>query len=157
MKTSVSGVPRLGHTARLALVFAATLILPLSSAICAESPEQLYVLNCWGCHLPQAQGIPGTVPPLADAMANFLRVPGGRAFLVQVPGVSSSRLNDEQIAEVLNWLLVTFNKNEIPKDFVPYNAEEVQRYRADKLLNVGATRAGLVLKMRQQGIKLASP
>jgi len=74
-----------------------------------------------------------------------------------VPGVSSSRLNDEQIAEVLNWLLVTFNKNEIPKDFVPYNAEEVQRYRADKLLNVGATRAGLVLKMRQQGIKLASP
>jgi mono/diheme cytochrome c family protein len=103
----------------------AVLIVALSiasGALAGGSPAELYTLNCWGCHKPRAEGIPGTVPRLADSMANFLRVPGGREYLVEVPGVAASALSNAEIAEVLNWLLVTFNKAEMPPDFKPYTA-----------------------------------
>jgi hypothetical protein len=123
----------------------------------AGSPSELYTLNCWGCHLPHAEGIPGTVPRLAHSMAYFLRVPGGRAFLVQVPGVANSSLDDKQTAAVLNWLMVTFNKQELPKDFKPYTGAEVARLRAHPLLDVKHTRIKLAGELEAKGYKVAPP
>jgi mono/diheme cytochrome c family protein len=123
----------------------------------AGSPSELYTLNCWGCHQPHAEGIPGTVPRLAHSMAYFLTVPGGREFLVRVPGVANSSLDDKQTAEVLNWLLVTFNQRELPADFKPYTAGEVARLRHQPLLDVKHTRIKLAAEAAAQGHQVAPP
>jgi mono/diheme cytochrome c family protein len=133
----------------------AALIVALSiasGALAGGSPAELYTLNCWGCHKPRAEGIPGTVPRLADSMANFLRVPGGREYLVEVPGVAASALSNAEIAEVLNWLLVTFNKAEMPPDFKPYTAAEIARYRPHQLIRITETRDDLVKRLKAKGI-----
>src|ERR1700685_2429774 len=132
------------------------LILALSIASAAlaggSPPAELYTLNCWGCHKPRAEGIPGTVPRLADSMADFLYVPGGREYLVEVPGVAASALSDAEIAEVLNWLLFTFNKAETPAVFTPYTAAEIAKYRPHQLIQITEIRDALVKRLKAKGI-----
>jgi mono/diheme cytochrome c family protein len=135
----------------------AVLIATLSIASVAGaggSPAELYTLNCWGCHKPRAEGIPGVVPRLADSMADFLLVPGGREYLVEVPGVASSTLSNAEIAQVLNWLLFTFNKAELPADFKPYTAAEIARDRPHQLIRITETRDALVRRLRAKGISV---
>ena len=74
-----------------------------SAALAGGSPTELYTLNCWGCHKPRAEGIPGTVPRLANSMGDFLHVPGGREYLVEVPGVAASALSDAEIAAIIDY------------------------------------------------------
>jgi mono/diheme cytochrome c family protein len=134
----------------------AVLVAALSIASAAlaggSPPAELYTLNCWGCHKPRAEGIPGTVPRLADSMADFLRVPGGREYLAEVPGVAASALSDDEIARVLNWLLFTFNKAEMPADFTPYTAAEIAKYRPRQLIRITETRDDLVKRLKAKGI-----
>ncbi len=122
------------------------------SASAGGSPAELYTLNCWGCHKPRAEGIPGTVPRLAHSMGDFLKVPGGREYLVEVPGVAASSLTDAEVAEVLNWLLYTFNKAELPAGFKPYTAAEVADYRPHQLVKITETRDELVKRLKAKGI-----
>jgi mono/diheme cytochrome c family protein len=136
---------------RAIAVLIATLAIS-SAALAGGSPAELYTLNCWGCHKPRAEGIPGTVPRLADSMADFLRVPGGREYLVEVPGVAASALSNAEIAEVLNWLLVTFNKAEMPAEFKPYTAAEIAKYRPHQLIRITETRDDLVKRLKAKGI-----
>jgi mono/diheme cytochrome c family protein len=136
----------------LAVLIAALSIA--STALAGGSPAELYTLNCWGCHKPRAEGIPGTVPRLADSMADFLHVPGGREYLVEVPGVAASTLRDAEIAEVLNWLLFTFNKAEMPADFKPYTAAEIARDRPHQLIRIIETRELLVKRLKAGGFAL---
>jgi hypothetical protein len=124
------------------------------TALAGGSPAELYTLNCWGCHKPHAEGIPGTVPRLRNSMGDFLHVPGGRAYLVQVPGVAASSLSNAEVAAVLNWLLITFNKAELPSEFKPYTAEEVARLRAHQLIRVTETRDALIKRLKAKGIEV---
>jgi len=140
---------------RTAALFALSLTavpFPANGVFAGGSPAELYTLNCWGCHKPNAEGIPGTVPRLAHSMGNFLHVPGGREYLVEVPGVAASSLNDAEVADVLNWLLRTFNKSETPPEFKPYTAAEVAAYRQHQLIKITETRDTLVRKLKAKGI-----
>ncbi|MHB8380845.1 MAG: c-type cytochrome [Candidatus Binataceae bacterium] len=137
-------------TAAIAIILAA----PLASR--AEPPAELYTLNCWGCHGAGAAGIPGTVPRLAHSMGYFLRIPAGRAYLVQVPGVENSALDDAQTAAVLNWMLQTFSRAELPPDFKPYTAAEVETLRAHRLDSVIETRRVLAKQLAARGYKISA-
>jgi mono/diheme cytochrome c family protein len=112
----------------------------------ADPPAQLYMLNCWGCHRPNGEGIPGTAPPLRGAV-DFLRVPGGREYLISVPGVALSPLSNEQAAAVMNWILSSFSKDRLPADFKPYTAGEIAKARTTHLLDIRKARAELVTEM----------
>jgi hypothetical protein len=127
-------------------------LAPPGTVRAGGSPAEMYTLNCWGCHKPRAEGIPGTVPRLADSMGDFLHVPGGREYLVEVPGVAASALSDAEIAQVLNWLLFTFNKAELPADFKPYTADEIAKYRPHQLIRITETRDDLVKRLKAKGI-----
>jgi mono/diheme cytochrome c family protein len=133
------------NRARVAAASALALAIALASVASAETPEQLYMLNCWGCHRPHGEGIPGTAPPLKGA-ADFLRVPGGRTYLISVPGVALSALGDAQVAEVMNWILKSFSVN-VPHDFRPYTASEVANSRKTRLMDIRKARAELIDKM----------
>ncbi len=140
----------------LVLLLTATLVTAAVAPASAESPQTLYTLNCWGCHRPNAEGIPGTVPRLAGSMGYFLHIPEGRAYLVEVPGVASSPLTDAEVAEVVNWLLVTFSKDQLPKDFVPYTAAEVAKHRHHQLVNITQVRLGLAQRLQSLGLKVST-
>jgi len=102
------------------------------------------MLECQGCHLADGSGSPNGVPALADFVARFLTVDGGREFLVQVPGSAQSSLGDAELAAVLNWMLREFGPREIAERAPPYTASEVALLRASPLTDVDGARRALV-------------
>jgi hypothetical protein len=104
------------------------------------------MLQCQGCHLPDGSGSPGSVPDLRGELARFLHVPGGRSYLVQVPGSAQSPLSDAALAAVLNWMLRRFGPEAALRDFEPFDAEEVARARAAPALVDVATRRAELLR-----------
>ncbi|MDF0733111.1 cytochrome C [Pseudomonas entomophila] len=116
-----------------------------------------YQLQCAGCHLDHGQGSAANdTPRMAGFVGNFLKVPGGREFLVRVPGISQSALSDGQIADLLNWLLAPGGMAgaSTPARWAPYTREEVARVRGQSMLNLPDVRAGLIGEMKAQGIAI---
>ena len=112
-------------------------------------PALDYMLNCQGCHRADGAETRGSVPALAGSVARFLHVPGGREFLLQVPGVSQAALDDGELAVLMNWLLAHFDAAHVPPDFQAYTAEEVGRLRRKPLTDVEDVRARLLAAMPQ--------
>ena len=110
----------------------------------SASPRTDYMLKCMGCHGPEGAEVAGKVPALKDSVARFLNVEGGRAYLVKVPGTRQTPLDDQAVADLLNWLLPHFDAAHMPKDFAPYTGEEVHALRAHQLPDVVETRAQLI-------------
>lgn len=124
--------------------FLTLVAFPLSAAVIAatqgtvhgpvtRTPRVNYMLHCQGCHLPDGSGLPGRVPTMRGHLARFLTVPGGREYIVQVPGVSTSKLSDNDTAALMNWLVREMGPA-VPGDFHPYTTAEVTALRA-KWLN----------------------
>ena len=103
-----------------------------------------YMLNCQGCHSADGSGSGEAVPRMKDYVGNFLRVPGGREYLVRVPGSANAALDDALLAELLNWMMPTLAPDATPSDFVPYTAAEVGALRAQPLNDVATARERLV-------------
>ena len=109
---------------------------------------QHWVLNCQGCHRTDGSGSPQTAPPLAGAVAKFTNVPGGREYLVRVPGVATSPLGNVELAELMNWLLWRFDATHLSPTFRPYTAAEIAALRSRPLRTEAAsTRARLMRKI----------
>lgn len=142
----------------------ATLLLTCGAAFSAPLPanaqgpaddalaQQHWVLNCMGCHTAAGGGIPGKVPPLANSLGYFEHLPAGRDYVMRVPGASNSALSDQELADVLNWLLTTMNPDALPKDFKPYTAAEIGAHRRPALPDVATVRAGLIRDLHERGI-----
>jgi hypothetical protein len=120
------------------------LFVVLFAAPASADPQVDYMLNCRGCHGPDGAGAPGAAPSFRGQVAKFLWVPGGREYLIRVPGTAQSELSDARTAALLNWILHEFSPNELPADFVPYSAEEVTHFRRPPLTDVVAVRRDLI-------------
>jgi len=116
-KTPAQGVPGAAHP----------------GVLNAQRAWQHWTLNCQGCHRPDGTGSEATAPSLAGTVAKFLAVPGGREYLGRVPGVATSPLSNDDLAEVLNWMLWRFDAPHIPADFTPYTAAEIGTLRTQPL------------------------
>jgi mono/diheme cytochrome c family protein len=123
---------------------AAAVMVAAAAAAWAGEPSVDYALNCQGCHRADGVGTPGSVPALVGSVGRFLRVPGGREFLVRVPGVSQSALDDASLAALLNWVLGRFGRPEMPADVTPYDAAEVGRLRRSPFTDVEGVRGQLI-------------
>jgi hypothetical protein len=96
------------------------------------SAKTNYILHCQGCHGADGiGGLPEKIPPLRDSMGHFLKVPGGRRFLIQVPGVAHAPVSDAEIAALLNFTLEQYSADQLPSPFLPYTEEEVARARRE--------------------------
>ena len=109
--------------------------------------KQDHVLNCQGRHLSDGSGVSGRVPKMKDFLGNFLKVEGGREYLIRVPGSAYSRLDDTRQANVMNWMLNEFSPNHFPIEFLPYTRLEIARYRNNPLAEVGSSRDKLIKNM----------
>jgi cytochrome c553 len=124
-------------------------MLVLSGTTYAD-PAQDYTLFCMGCHGPEAQGVPGKIPPLAGALARFMRTPQGRDYILRVPGAANSALSNAQLAAVLNWLVDRFTTDGEARPAAVTEAE-VARVRHVPLASVQATRRQVVQSLAASG------
>jgi hypothetical protein len=125
-------------------LFAAVLVAAAGQAV--ADPHTDYLLYCRGCHLHTGDAVPSASVPSLRELAPLLRSQEGRDYLVRVPGVAQSGMNDERLAAVLNWVLQNFNGDSLPDGFRPYTAEEVGRARPRVLADPLGERAEILNK-----------
>ena len=122
---------------------AAALLAMTTAAFAGEAPgvvnaqraKMNWMLNCQGCHQQDATGSAGGAPAMAHDVARFLTVDGGREYLTRVPGVANAGLPNDQLAELLNWTLSTFDHEHLPADFAPFTTEELAAGRSRPLVS----------------------
>ena len=103
-----------------------------------------YQMSCQGCHAPDGAGA-GAVPRMKDQVGQFLNSRQGREYLVRVPGSATSALDDEQLAEVLNWIIQEFAGDSAKVDYQRYTPLEVANLRQEPLNEVEQYRAQLLV------------
>jgi len=124
-------------------LLSAVSVLALALADAADAgPGQDYMLYCMGCHAPDAQGLPGKIPPLAGSL--------GRDYVLRVPGAANSARSDAQLAAVLNWIAARYPDAGEPPP-APFTVEEVTRARRTPLADVKATRREVVRSLAASG------
>jgi mono/diheme cytochrome c family protein len=110
----------------------------------AYEPKANYMLSCMGCHVENGVGAPGKVPSFRNTIVPFAQLAAGRRYLVQVPGTSQSPLSNREVAELLNWMMRNLSARPIPPGLADFTEAEVASNRAQRLTDVGATRANLL-------------
>lgn len=138
------------------ILFAGAACIAVAVPASAGSRERTqYLLHCSGCHQQDGSGSPeNAIPSMKDRVGHFLRLPEGRAFLVQVPGTSQAALGDGDIADLLNWMVTALSRNEVPPDFAPYTRDEVGRLRARPLNDAAGTRREIANRLRRMGFNV---
>jgi mono/diheme cytochrome c family protein len=127
----------------LAAAFAALLADAATAALPGVSNEARarmnWMLHCQGCHQAEAKGSPSArTPAMAGEVSRFLGVEGGREYLTRVPGVANAGLPDDQLAELLNWTLATFDAEHLPEIFEPFSSADVAAGRKAPLVSEAA-------------------
>jgi mono/diheme cytochrome c family protein len=126
----------------------------LAAGVRAEPTLQtLYTLNCSGCHGAGGQGVPEAGIPNLNEAGRYVRTQLGREYLIEVPGLSQSRLDDATAARLLNWVLRQFSAKSLPADFTPYTAAEVTRFRSDKVSDPKTRRDAILAELRGRGLR----
>ncbi|MDT3678044.1 MAG: cytochrome D1 domain-containing protein [Burkholderiaceae bacterium] len=123
----------------------------------SSSPgAKVYVQQCAACHQPGGEGVAGAFPPQKGHTSKVYAANGGvggRAYLahvllygltgpIKVEGKEyngnmpawGGQLGNQQIADVLNYLLAAFGNNtDLPVDFRPYSAADIAAQAGKKL------------------------
>jgi mono/diheme cytochrome c family protein len=128
---------------------ALTVLLLIGGLALAQADGATIYNQCAGCHLQNGQG--GYGPPLAGHVAEILSKAGGREYLIkvllwglqgqiEVKGMkyngampAFAQLKDEEIAAVLTHIATAWGDDKKVKDFKPFTADEVKKFRAQKL------------------------
>ena len=128
------------------LLVAVVLALPLGVMALERTPmgdaRQNYTLFCAGCHAETGRGIPHKVPRLNGRLALYLGVEGGRDFILRVPGVANSQLDDARLAAVLNHVVERFAPSAVTVE--PFTSAQVHAARQHPLIGVEDVRTRLL-------------
>jgi hypothetical protein len=104
--------------------------------------KQNYTLFCAGCHAETGRGLAHKVPRLDGRLALYLGVDGGRDFILRVPGVANSQLDDVRLAGVLNHVVARFAPT--AGNVEPFTPAEVHVARQHPLVGVEEVRTRLL-------------
>ncbi len=111
-----------------------------------ERAEFNWVMHCRGCHGQYAKGSDKGAPAMAGVVSTFLHSEDGRDFLGRVPGVAFVDLSTNEVADLLNWLLQTFDYAHLPAKFIPYTADEIEELRSKALVSEAFSERERILK-----------
>lgn len=121
-----------------------------------SSAKSLYILKCSGCHGVSGMGAPEVgIPPFPGFIAPLARHPDGRVYIAHVPGVISSRLSDEQLVDVLNYVIEEWSGEDDLASTPLFTTEEFTRLRAVPVTNVVEFRRDVVTQMTAAGDPVA--
>lgn len=129
---------------RATIRYVLAVLLLCTAGIASADPRTDYLLYCRGCHLINGSGVPPEVPTLVNDIGKLVAIPGGREYIVRVPGVSQTAMNDSELAAVLNWVLAEFNAETTPTNFAPYTSDEIGEARKKVLVDPLKYRASLL-------------
>ena len=158
------------RTWTIAAAGAAALILATGAA--RADGHGVFISNCAVCHQPDGKGAPSVYPPLADTVGRYVAIKGGRTYLIDVVSFGMGgkiesggdsfegdmppwpQLSDQDVADVLTYVLTGLNAKMLPADFKPIMPEEVKTERA-RTLTAAATHAERDALLKQLGSKAA--
>jgi mono/diheme cytochrome c family protein len=110
-----------------------------------------YISNCAVCHQPDGKGAPSVYPPLADTLGRYVAFKEGRVYMIDVVSFGMGgkiesggdsfegdmppwpKLSNQDVADVLTYVLIGLNAKQLPADFKPISADEVKAERAKQL------------------------
>jgi hypothetical protein len=128
------------------------LILCASPTLAGNKGKYLYTLHCSGCHVRDGSGsAEGRIPRLAGQVGHFMKLPEGRQFLLQVPGVMNSGLGNEEIEALMNWMVPHFAGESLAGNFVPYAPDEIEEARKNRPTDIFAARRKIATDLGKQG------
>lgn len=141
---------------RSAVAFSALTLALTATAFAADKSQTRaktdYLLHCSGCHGQDGTGKPTAgIPRFTDQVGYFLKLPEGRAFLMQVPGLLSANMPDDRAAAVVTWMIREFAGPSMPEKLEPYTAEEAKRYKAERPADIMGRRNELYGKLLELG------
>ncbi len=93
---------------------------------------------------------------MKNFLGYFLHSEEGRKFIVRVPGVATSSLPDDQLTELVNWLLLTYSAEQLPRPFKPFSVAEVAALRPDLEANPEKTRIRILRQIARDLPSLAA-
>jgi hypothetical protein len=131
------------------------LVIAIACVSCTwadTSLESLYILKCSGCHGQNGKGVPEAGIPNLHGAGLYVGTPLGREYLIKVPGLSQSDLDNLTVARLLNWILHRFSADHLAPDFKPYTSEEVALSRKDIASDAVKRRAALLSGLRMRGL-----
>jgi len=133
-----------------ALGFCLGLMGPAQGATTGYSAATNYMLRCMGCHGVDGSGtITGGIPDFRNYVGSFAATPMGRAYLLHVPGVIASGLSDEEVAEVLNYIMRRWGGASLPEDFKPFTAQEAADLEKHDIGDVVEYRRQVIAQFRK--------
>jgi hypothetical protein len=98
------------------------------------TPQSDYVEHCSGCHGMQGNSAPAEIPVLRDRVGYFMCTKEGREYLIRLPNVAYSAITDNQeLADMMNFVVFGLGGNSAPKDARPFVAAEVAKLRTRAL------------------------
>ena len=98
------------------------------------TPQSDYVEHCSGCHGMQGNSAPAEIPVLRDRVGYFMCTREGREYLIRLPNVAYSAITDnQQLADMMNFVVFGLGGNSAPKDAKPFVAAEVAKLRTRAL------------------------
>lgn len=96
-----------------------------------------YVEHCGGCHGIHGYAAPADLPTIGGRVGWFMCRPEGRTYLIRLPNIARSRITDnEQLADLLNFMVFGLGGNTAPAGSKPFTADEVARERASPFTSV---------------------
>ncbi len=137
------------------LVLAAALLVATPSFADDARAKNNYLIHCQGCHLPNAIGMQGKVPPMNGFVGFFMHSQQGREYLIRVPGVAGSTLSDAHLAELMNWLLRTHSSPQMPDKVRLFSAGEVGKLRRSPLFDPEKRRIEVLRTLAKEAPGLA--
>jgi mono/diheme cytochrome c family protein len=121
-----------------------------------RSAKSLYILKCSGCHGVDGTGAPAAgIPSFPGFIAPLARHAEGRVYIAHVPGIVGSRLSNEQLVKVLNYVIDEWSGEEDASSTPRFTVEELADLRAVPVTNVVAYRRDVVAQMKQSGEPVA--
>ena len=134
---------------RVAVAVGLLISLALPATGWTYEPRVNYQLHCMGCHLADGTGETDRVPSVRGTLVPFSMLSDGREYVLRVPGVAQSPLDDAEVAAVLNWMARNLSDIPLPAGFKDYDATEVKALRRQPLAQVKESRSRLLERICQ--------
>ena len=112
-----------------------------------------YLLKCGGCHGLEGVSNSARVPDLKDRVGRFLAASQGRDYLVRLPNVAFSQTTDQELSDILNYVVFNLGGYSAPRGARPYTASEISPLRKRPLNEVSLiqVRRSIVRKLNPMG------
>jgi mono/diheme cytochrome c family protein len=121
-----------------AMIGAGSLVLVRAVADPAllAKPYSNYLLGCGGCHGIDGISNARLVPQLRGQVGYFLTTKTGREYLVRLPNVAFYTASDDELAQMLNYMVFTIGREGVPANAKAFTAGEVAKLRKSPLTEV---------------------